>query len=54
MAERRLCGSRYRLALGPPLCAILNQRLRLERRYPKGSWRVDETYVRVARNWGYL
>ena len=29
---------------------ILNQRLRRERRYPNRSWRVDETYVRVAGN----
>jgi transposase-like protein len=27
---------------------ILNERLRRERRRPNGSWRVDETYVRVA------
>src|SRR4026208_622081 len=33
---------------------ILNQRLRRERRDPNRSWRVDETYVRVAGNWTYL
>ena len=33
---------------------ILNQRLRCERRRPNGSWRVDETYVRVAGRWTYL
>jgi IS6 family transposase len=33
---------------------ILNQRLRRERRHPNRSWRVDETYVRVAGNWAYL
>ena len=33
---------------------ILNQRLRRERRHPNRSWRVDETYVRVAGNWVYL
>jgi IS6 family transposase len=34
--------------------AILNQRLRRELRCPNGSWRVDETYVRVAGQWAYL
>jgi transposase, IS6 family len=33
---------------------ILNQRLGRERRHPNRSWRVDETYVRVAGNWVYL
>lgn len=33
---------------------FLNQRLRRERRNPNRSWRVDETYVRVAGNWVYL
>ena len=33
---------------------ILNQRLRRERRDLNRSWRVDETYVRVAGNWTYL
>ena len=33
---------------------ILNQRLDRERRHPNRSWRVDETYVRVAGNWVYL
>ena len=33
---------------------ILNQRLRRELRHPNRSWRVDETYVRVAGNWTYL
>jgi len=33
---------------------ILNQRLRRERRHPNRSWRVDETYIRVAGNWVYL
>jgi transposase-like protein len=33
---------------------ILNQRLGRERRHPNGSWRVDETSVRVAGNWVYL
>ena len=33
---------------------LLNQRLRGELRHPNRSWRVDETYVRVAGNWTYL
>jgi IS6 family transposase len=33
---------------------VLNQRLRREMRRPKRSWRVDETYVKVAGNWAYL
>ena len=33
---------------------VLNQRIRREMRLPKRSWRVDETYVKVAGNWAYL
>jgi transposase, IS6 family len=33
---------------------ILNRRLRREVRHPNGSWRVDETYVRVGGEWAYL
>jgi transposase-like protein len=33
---------------------ILSQRIRCEMRGPNRSWRVDETYVRVAGRWTYL
>src|SRR5262245_36944535 len=33
---------------------VLNQRIRRELRRPKRSWRVDETYVKVAGSWAYL
>ena len=33
---------------------ILNQRMRRELRRRNGSWRVDETYIRVAGKWTYL
>ena len=33
---------------------VLNQRPDRERRRPIRSWRVDETYIRVAGNWVYL
>src|SRR6266849_4936564 len=33
---------------------ILNQRIRRELRPRNGSWRVDETYLRVAGKWTYL
>jgi transposase, IS6 family len=33
---------------------VLNQRLRRELRHPNGSWRVDETYVRLSGRWVYL
>ena len=33
---------------------VLNQRIRREIRHPNRSWRVDETYVKVAGNWAYL
>ena len=33
---------------------ILSQRIRSEMRKPNRSWRMDETYVRVAGRWTYL
>ena len=33
---------------------VLNERIRSEMRHPGRSWRVDETYVRVAGRWTYL
>lgn len=33
---------------------VLNQRIRRELRRPNRSWRVDETYVKIAGNWAYL
>jgi transposase-like protein len=32
---------------------ILNELIRREMRCPNRSWRVDETYVRVAGRWTY-
>lgn len=33
---------------------VLNDRIRSEMRHPNRSWRVDETYTRVAGRWTYL
>jgi len=33
---------------------VLNQRIRREVRYPNRSWRVGETYLKVADSWAYL
>ena len=32
----------------------LNKRIRWEIRHPNRSWRVDETYIRIASKWTYL
>ena len=55
MAERGLCVdhstiARWVLHYAP----ILSRRLRKEMRRPNCSWRVDETYIRVAGKWAYL
>jgi len=42
--------ARWVLHYGP----ILNERIRREMRNPNRSWRVDETYIRVAGQWTYL
>jgi transposase, IS6 family len=55
MAERGLTVdhstiARWVLHYGP----ILQDRIRREMRRPGRSWRVDETYIRVAGKWTYL
>jgi transposase, IS6 family len=55
MAERGLAVdhstiARWVLTYAP----VLNERIRSEMRHPNRSWRVDETYVRVAGQWTYL
>src|SRR4028118_1939635 len=55
MAERRLTIdhstiARWVLRYAP----VLNERIRSEMRNPNRSWRVDETYIRVAGRWTYL
>ena len=55
MAERNLAVdhstiARWVLRYAPEL----NKRMRRELRAPNRSWRVDETYIRVAGRWTYL
>ena len=55
MAERGLTVDHSTLARWVLKYApILNDRIRSEMRHPNRSWRVDETYVRVAGQWTYL
>ena len=55
MAERMLSVDHTTVwRLGQRYAPILNQRIRRELRRPNRSWRVDETYVRVAGKWVYL
>ena len=55
MAERGLCVDHVTIWRWVQRYApILNQRIRRELRRPNRSWRVDETYVRVAGSWAYL
>jgi len=55
MAERGLCVDHVTIWRWVQRYApILNQRIRRQLRRPNRSWRVDETYVRVAGSWAYL
>ena len=39
---------------GPVHAPVLNRRIRRQIRCPNRSWRVDETYVKIAGRWAYL
>ena len=55
MAERGLSVDHSTVARWVPRYALeLSKRIRRHLRRPGGSWRVDETYVRVAGQWTYL
>ena len=43
-----------RLSLGPALSPEIERRIRPYQGHRSGSWRVDETYVRVGGKWKYL
>ena len=52
MAERRpIGGPSHDWRSVPCYAPVLNQRIRRELQRLNGSWRVDETYVRVAGKW---
>ena len=52
---RRVGRSLDHLQVGPEVCARDRKRLRWHWRRPhSGSWRVDETYVKVGGKWSYL
>src|SRR5919202_5383025 len=55
MAERGLTVDHWTIARWVLRYApVLNERIRSEMRGPYRSWRVDETYIRVAGQWTYL
>src|SRR5881398_3432565 len=55
MAERGLSVDHSTVARWVPRYALeLSKRIRRHLRRPGGSWRGDETYVRVAGQWTYL
>jgi transposase, IS6 family len=55
MAERSLSVDHSTIARWVSHYApLLHQRMRRDLRHPNRSWRVDETYVRVAGRWTYL
>ena len=55
MAERGLSVDHSTIARWVSRYApILNERMRRHLRPPNGSWRVDETYVRVGGKWTYI